>query len=143
MIDGASTNHFVTPMIFMNYSCILENRDVTYKSTYFPWGGGGGGGVLQYMLYRYMYLPLWRVWFSSSLLQDRVYKSESLCLRLNSGIIFQDTDQLFKDIGLDKRDHQFSIIIIIIIKKRYANLWVRIIIQITTDLSQIDDENTL
>ena len=52
MIDGASTNHFVTLMIFMNYSCILENRDVTYKSTYFPWG------VLQYMLYRYMYLPL-------------------------------------------------------------------------------------
>ena len=44
MIDGASTNHFVTPMIFMNYSCILENRDVTYKSTYFPWGRGGGGG---------------------------------------------------------------------------------------------------
>ena len=25
MIDGAGTNHFVTLMIFMNYSCILEN----------------------------------------------------------------------------------------------------------------------
>ena len=26
MIDGAGTNHFVTLMIFINYSCILENR---------------------------------------------------------------------------------------------------------------------
>ena len=26
MTDGAGTNHFVTLMIFMNYSCILENR---------------------------------------------------------------------------------------------------------------------
>ena len=24
MIDGAGTNHFVTLMIFMNYSCILK-----------------------------------------------------------------------------------------------------------------------
>ena len=31
-----------------------------------------------YGLYRYV--PLWRVWFSSSLLWDRVYKSESLGL---------------------------------------------------------------
>ena len=30
-------------------------------------------------------------------------------LRLKSGIFFQDTDQLFKDFRLDKRDHQFSI----------------------------------
>ena len=36
MIDVAGTNHFVTLMIFMSYSCILENRYVTYKSTYFP-----------------------------------------------------------------------------------------------------------
>ena len=42
MIGGAGTNHFVTLMIFMNYSCILENRYLTYKSTYFPRPGGGG-----------------------------------------------------------------------------------------------------
>ena len=59
------------------------------------------------MLYRYMHVPLWRVWFSSSLLWDRVYKSESF--GLEPGIIFQDTDQLFKDFSLDKRDRQFSI----------------------------------
>ena len=41
-------------------------------------GGGGGGGTAMYGLYRYV--PLWRVWFSSSLLQDRVYKSERLGL---------------------------------------------------------------
>ena len=40
--------------------------------------GGGGGGIAIYWLYRYV--PLWRVWFSSSLLLDRVYKSESLHL---------------------------------------------------------------
>ena len=54
-----------------------KNRYVTYKSTYFP----RGGKVLPYMLYRYMYEPLWRfIWFSSSLLWNRVYKSESLGL---------------------------------------------------------------
>ena len=47
----------------------------------------------------YRYVPLSRVWFSSSLLWDRVYKSESL--GLESGIIFQETDQLVEDISLD------------------------------------------
>jgi len=37
-----------------------------------------GGGTTIYGLYRYV--PLWRVWFSSSLLYDRVYKSERLGL---------------------------------------------------------------
>ena len=54
---------------------------------------GGGGGTAIYGLYRYV--PLWRVWFSSSLLWDRVYKSESL--GLEQGIIFQGTDQLVED----------------------------------------------
>ena len=48
----------------------------------------GGGGVLPYTGYRYV--PLSRVWFSSSLLRDRVYKSESL--GLEQGIIFQEPD---------------------------------------------------
>ena len=43
----------------------------------------------------YRYLPLWRVWFSSSSLYDRVYESE--CLGLEEGIIFQETDQLVED----------------------------------------------
>ena len=41
-------------------------------------GGRGGGGTAIYGLYRYV--PLWRVWFSGSLLYDRVYKSERLGL---------------------------------------------------------------
>ena len=52
-----------------------------------------GGSTVIYGLYRYV--PLWRVWFSSSLLQDRVYKSERL--GLEQGIIFQETDQLVED----------------------------------------------
>ena len=44
----------------------------------------GGGGTAIYRLCRYM--PLWRVWFSSGLLWDRVYNSESL--GLEEGIIF-------------------------------------------------------
>ena len=41
--------------------------------------GEGGGGVTA--IYRlYSYVPLWTVSFSSSLLWDRVYKSESLGL---------------------------------------------------------------
>ena len=50
-----------------------------------------------YGLYRYV--PLRREQFSSSLLWDRVYKSESLGLEL--GIIFQETDQLVEDFSLD------------------------------------------
>ena len=46
----------------------------------------------------YRYVPLWRVWFSSSLLWDRVYKSESL--GLEEGIIFQETEQLVEDFSL-------------------------------------------
>ena len=41
------------------------------------------GDTAIYGLYRYV--PLWRVWFSSSLSWDRVYKSESL--GLEEGII--------------------------------------------------------
>ena len=52
-----------------------------------------GGGTAIYRLNRYV--PLWRVWFSSSLVWDRVYKSESLSLE--QGILFQETDQLVKD----------------------------------------------
>ena len=99
MIDGVGTNHSVTLMIFMNYSCILKIGISHTKVHIFL-----RRGVLPYMLYRYMYVPLWRVWFSSSLLWDRVYKSESL--GLESVIIFQDTDQLFKDFSLDKRADQ-------------------------------------
>ena len=40
-----------------------------------------------------------RVWFSSSLLWDRVYKSDSLGLEY--GIIFRQTDQLVEDSSLD------------------------------------------
>ena len=51
MINGVDRNHFVTLMIFMNYSCILENRYLTYKSTYFPWGGWWGeGGTAIYVI---------------------------------------------------------------------------------------------
>ena len=38
----------------------------------------GGGGTAIYGLYKYV--PLWRLWFSSSLLLDGVYKSERLGL---------------------------------------------------------------
>ena len=80
MIDGAGTNHFVTLMIFMNYSCILK---IGMSHTKVHISPRGGGRVMPYMLYRYMYEPLWRfIWFSSSLFWDRVYKSESLGLEL-------------------------------------------------------------
>ena len=51
------------------------------------------GGTAIYGLYWHM--PLWKVWFSSSFLWDRIYKSESL--GLEQGIIFQETDQLVED----------------------------------------------
>ena len=49
MTDGASTNHFVTLMIFMNYSCILKIGMSHIQNYIFP-REGGGGGVLPYML---------------------------------------------------------------------------------------------
>ena len=103
MIDSAGTNHFVTLMIFMNYSCNLK---IGISHTKVHISPRGGGTVLPFMR-RYMYVPLCRVWFSSSLLWDRVYKSEGL--GLESGIIFQDTDQLFKDFSLDKGDQWLPI----------------------------------
>ena len=51
---------------------------LTYLFMHFKNPAGGGGGTATYGLYRYV--PLWRVWFSSSLLKDRVYKSEHLGL---------------------------------------------------------------
>ena len=41
MINGVGRNHFVTLMIFMNYSCILENRYLAYKVHISPGEGGG------------------------------------------------------------------------------------------------------
>ena len=116
-----------------------KNRYVTHKSTYFPpWGGR----VLPYILYRYMYEPLWTLWFISSLLWNRVYKSESLGPRI--GYHFQDTDQLFKDFRLDtnfqlkialcqfvdKNDywenHRFKLEHDEVLKGWFLNEWVRI-----------------
>ena len=58
---------------------------VLYYATFSrPKCGGSPGGTTIYGLYRYV--PLWRIWFWSSLLWDRVYKSESL--GLEEGIIF-------------------------------------------------------
>ena len=77
----------------VEYSCLkvwIKTEIVSDNLMVYP---GGGGGTAIYGLYRYM--PLWRVWFSSSLLRDRVYKSESLGLEY--GIIFQETDQLVED----------------------------------------------
>ena len=45
-----------------------------------------------------LYCHIW-VWFSNSLLWDRVYKSGSW--GLEQGIIFQETDQLVEDLSLD------------------------------------------
>ena len=50
-----------------------------FKASIIAWGGTGIYGL-------YRYVPMWRVWFSSSLLLDRVYKSESL--GLEEGIVF-------------------------------------------------------
>ena len=81
------------------------------------------------MLYRYMHVPLWRVRFSSNLLWDRVYKSESL--GLESGFILQDTDQLFKDFSLDWRETSNCQLKVTLCKFVDKN----VIIEKTTDLS--------
>ena len=43
MIDGGGTNHFVTLMILMNYSCILKIGMSHTKVHISPRGGGGEG----------------------------------------------------------------------------------------------------
>ena len=58
MTDGASTNHFVTLMIFMNYSCILKIGMSHIQKYIFPREGGGGEGTAIYAISRYMYEPL-------------------------------------------------------------------------------------
>ena len=42
--------------------------------------GGGGGTAITAIYGLYSYVPLWRVWFSNSLLWDMVCKSKSLGL---------------------------------------------------------------
>ena len=57
----------------INYFKILTGLQVEPKdrrSCMMAGGGGGGGGTLMYKLYGYV--PLLRVWFSSSLVWDRV-----------------------------------------------------------------------
>ena len=58
---------------------------------------GAGGSIATYGLYRYVLL--WRVSISSSLLWDKVCKSESL--GLEEGIIFQEQKLLVEDFSLD------------------------------------------
>ena len=50
MTDAAGTNHFVTLMIFMNYSCILKIGMSHTKVHISPRGGGGGEGTAMYAM---------------------------------------------------------------------------------------------
>ena len=45
MIDGAGTNHFVTLMIIMNYSCILK-IGMSHTKVHISPGGGGEGTAI-------------------------------------------------------------------------------------------------
>ena len=83
-----------------------KRNDTPQYTRYIGYLAPGGEGIAVYGLYKYV--PPWRVWFSSSLLWDGVlYKSESLGLEL--GIIFQETDQLFKDFSLDKGNRKLPL----------------------------------
>ena len=57
MINGVGRNHFVTLMIFMNYTAVFWKIGISHTKVHIS-PGEGGGGVLQYMLYRCMYLSL-------------------------------------------------------------------------------------
>ncbi len=60
-------------------------------------GRGPGGDTPIYELYRYV--PLWRVGFSSSLVWDRVKKSESFGLK--KGSICWKTDLCYDEFSLE------------------------------------------
>ena len=45
MIDSAGTNHFVTLMIIMNYSCILK-IGMSHTKVHISPGGGGEGTAI-------------------------------------------------------------------------------------------------
>ena len=68
----------------VNYQSLIESSNNTHLDSYDDYrkvtvpGGGGEGGTAIYGLFRYV--PLCRVWFSSSLLQDRENKSERVGL---------------------------------------------------------------
>ena len=68
----------------VNSQSLIESSNNTHLDSYDDYrkvtvpGGGGGGGTAIYGLFRYV--PLCRVWFSSSLLQDRENKSERVGL---------------------------------------------------------------
>ena len=49
MIDGAGRNHFVTLMIFMNYSCILE-IGISHKKVHISVVAEEGGSTAIYAI---------------------------------------------------------------------------------------------
>ena len=58
----------------LEMDCLTWDGQEENQKTPRGWGGGGEGAAI-YGLYSYLLLR--RVWFSSSLLWNRVYKSES------------------------------------------------------------------
>ena len=58
MIDGAGTNHFVTLMIFMKYSCFLK-IGMSHTKVHISPGGGEGNAI--YVIYR-IYSTISRPW---------------------------------------------------------------------------------
>ena len=87
---------------FVCFCCLKRTPTMVCPS---GWGGGEGVSTAIYGLYRYV--PLWRVWFSSCLFWDRVYKLESL--GREEGIIFQETDQLVGDFSLDQGNRELPL----------------------------------
>ena len=58
------------------HNTFLATLSYTRAKAFYLSTGAGRGGSTIYGVYRYV--PLSRVWFSSSLLWNRLYKSESL-----------------------------------------------------------------
>ena len=79
----ASKTIDIKTCVFLEHTfaaCVFKLQSPVVQKVYnaMHWINPRGGGTATYGLYRYV--PLLRVWFSSSLLWDRVYKSERLGL---------------------------------------------------------------
>ena len=84
---------------------ILKNTKTQFPVHYILHTWGVGVEVLS--LWVTQVCAAVKVWFSSSVLWDRVYKSQNV--GLEQGIFFQETDQLVEDFSLDQGNRELPL----------------------------------
>ena len=100
----AACTHRLPILLHISVTVVFSSKNIVHAYDWDPSVAGRnrtrGGGTAIYGPYKYV--PLWRVWFSSSLLWHRVYKSERLATSF-PGSLFS-ASIVVTTIEVEKRD---------------------------------------